>query len=40
MDQKYIVKIGNKTVAFGAKGMSDYTIHKSEDRKQLYIGRH
>ena len=40
MDQKYIVKIGGKTVAFGSKGMSDYTIHKSEDRKQAYIGRH
>lgn len=32
MDQKYIVKVGNKTVAFGFKGMSDYTIHKNGDR--------
>jgi hypothetical protein len=29
-----------KTVHFGAKGMSDYTIHKSEKRKQAYLARH
>ena len=40
MDQKYIVKIGNKTVAFGARGMSDFTIHKDEERKNNYVGRH
>jgi hypothetical protein len=29
-----------KTVHFGAKGMSDYTIHKDPERKQRYIKRH
>lgn len=29
-----------KTVDFGAKGMSDYTIHKDPKRRELYIKRH
>lgn len=29
-----------KTVHFGAAGMSDYTKHKDDDRKQRYIARH
>lgn len=29
-----------KTVHFGANGMSDYTIHKDDDRKKRYISRH
>ena len=29
-----------KTVHFGAKGMSDFTIHKDKERKQRYIDRH
>jgi hypothetical protein len=29
-----------KTVSFGAKGMSDFTIHKDETRKQNYLARH
>jgi hypothetical protein len=29
-----------KTVHFGAKGYSDYTIHKDPERKQRYIIRH
>ena len=29
-----------KTIHFGAKGMSDYTIHKDPERKQRYINRH
>lgn len=29
-----------KTVHFGARGMSDFTIHKNPQRKELYIGRH
>ena len=29
-----------KTVSFGAKGYSDYTNHKDEDRKDRYIKRH
>lgn len=31
---------GTKTIPFGAKGMSDFTIHKDEERKQRYINRH
>ena len=29
-----------KTTHFGAKGMSDFTIHKDEERKQRYLNRH
>ena len=29
-----------KTIHFGAKGMSDYTIHKDEKRKDRYLARH
>jgi hypothetical protein len=29
-----------KTVSFGAKGYSDFTIHKDEVRKQRYLIRH
>jgi hypothetical protein len=29
-----------KTVSFGAKGMSDYTKHKDDARKKLYLLRH
>lgn len=29
-----------KTIHFGAKGMSDYTINKDPERKRLYIKRH
>lgn len=29
-----------KTIHFGAKGMSDYTIHKDEKRKARYLARH
>ena len=29
-----------KTIPFGAKGMSDYTIHKDDERKERYINRH
>ena len=31
---------GTKTISFGARGMSDYTIHKDEARKNLYLNRH
>lgn len=35
------VKTGrNKVVHFGAAGMSDFTIHKDEERKERYIQRH
>jgi hypothetical protein len=29
-----------KTVRFGAKGMSDFTLSKDEARKQRYLDRH
>lgn len=29
-----------KTTHFGAKGMSDYTIHKDDARKKRYLARH
>jgi hypothetical protein len=29
-----------KTIQFGSNGMSDYTIHKDDDRKKKYIIRH
>jgi hypothetical protein len=29
-----------KIIHFGAKGYSDYTIHKDPERKQRYINRH
>ena len=40
-DKKFDAIIdGKKTVSFGAKGMSDMTIHKDEERKKRYINRH
>jgi len=44
--KKYMVSYINpktkrvKTINFGAKGMSDYTIHKDKKRKERYIKRH
>lgn len=29
-----------KVVSFGAKNMSDYTIHKDDERKNRYLARH
>ncbi len=29
-----------RTVQFGSKGMSDFTIHKDKERKQRYLDRH
>jgi hypothetical protein len=43
---KYIVTLLNKetgrekSIRFGAFGMSDYTIHKDDKRKNNYIARH
>lgn len=31
---------GEKIVSFGAEGMSDFTKHKDEERKELYLKRH
>ena len=40
-DKKYDATIdGKKTVSFGAKGYSDFTLHKDRARKERYIQRH
>jgi len=39
-DKKYMVKIGSKTVHFGAKNYSDYTKHKDRSRMKRYETRH
>jgi hypothetical protein len=31
---------GGKSVDFGSRGMSDYTIHKDANRMKLYVRRH
>lgn len=40
-NKKFDAIIDNKkTISFGAKGYSDYTIHKDDERRQRYINRH
>ena len=40
-DKKFDAIIDNrKTIPFGQKTASDFTIHKNEDRKNRYINRH
>ena len=39
-EKKYSVTHGNKTIKFGQKGASDYTIHKDRERMQRYVMRH
>ena len=40
-NKKFDARIdGKKTVSFGAAGMSDYRIHKDDERKQRYLDRH
>ena len=36
----YIITNDNKKNYFGAAGISDFTIHKDEARRQRYIDRH
>ena len=38
--KKYMAKVGDKTVHFGATGYEDYTTHKDEKRKASYLARH
>ena len=38
--KNYIITKSEKKVYFGAAGMSDFTKHKNEERKNLYINRH
>lgn len=40
-DKKWMAIFEDGTVThFGSKGMSDFTIHNEEDRRQLYLKRH
>ena len=40
-DKKFDAVIdGKKTISFGAKGYSDMTQHKDEERKKRYVSRH
>jgi hypothetical protein len=39
-DKKYAAVMVGKTVHFGAAGMSDYTLHGDEMRKERYLRRH
>jgi len=39
-DKKYMAIVEGKKVHFGAKGYSDYTIHKDPKRKEAYLSRH
>lgn len=38
--KKYYVIYNNKRINFGARGMSDYTIHKDPARRARYRARH
>jgi hypothetical protein len=39
-EKKYDAVLLGRTVSFGARGMSDYTLHKDPHRKERYIKRH
>lgn len=39
-DKKFMVQVDNKTIHFGARGMSDYTIHQDKERMHRYENRH
>lgn len=39
-EKKWMVLYNNKWIHFGAKGMSDYTIHKDKERRKRYRKRH
>ena len=40
-DKKRIPKVeGHRTVHFGQRGASDYTLHHDDARRQAYIARH
>ena len=39
-DKKLMAVANGKTVHFGQKGASDYTLHKDAARKDSYIARH
>ena len=40
-DKKWMAKAeGHRTVHFGQRGASDYTLHHDDARRQAYIARH
>jgi hypothetical protein len=40
-DKKFEARIdGKKSIHFGSRGMSDFTIHKDPERKNRYLQRH
>jgi predicted N-acetyltransferase YhbS len=39
-NKKFKVVVEDRTIHFGSKGMSDYTINQDPNRKRLYIKRH
>ena len=40
-DKKYDATIdGKKTISFGAKGYSDFTLSQDKQKKEAYIARH
>lgn len=40
-DKKFDAVVdGKKTISFGQKGYSDFTLHKDPERKNRYINRH
>ena len=38
--KKYKVRVGNKTIHFGAAGYEDFTTHKDPKRKARYLAQH
>ena len=37
---KYKASDGSRTTHFGARGYEDYTTHRDEKRRRLYLARH
>ena len=38
--KKYMARVGDVVVHFGAVGYDDFTTHKDERRKERYLSRH
>ena len=38
--KKYMARVGDKTVHFGATGYQDFTTSKDEKRRASYLARH
>ena len=38
--KKYMAKVGDKTVHFGATGYEDFTTSRDQKRKASYLARH